>query len=194
MDIGDKDNAITVAIDHIRQSNLHYVDKFLIICLLRNGLRVSDICKTNTWAILDTYTSIITSPKNNVTRLIQHAEAAEWADIIKASGVLVQYYRGRDYYYRQLKSLLPDYSALRSKTRAVTHAARYIKAQQVYDATGDLQAVADAIGDRTQQAAARYLSDDQRRLIIKRGVISRPTGSSGPIRVNKKGVITVADK
>lgn len=180
---------IKCAVEVILRRPLPNVDKYLLICLLRNGLRVSDICSCSNWRIIDKWSSRIISPKNNQARIINHCEGAIYAEELIISEALKYHSQNRFYYYRVLKGLLPDYSSTRRSHRAVTHAARYIKAQEVFETSGDLALTAESIGNRTKRATEHYLSEGQRRLVIKKGVISTPSGSTEILTVSKNGVI-----
>lgn len=181
----DIDQAISVVMG--RQGNP--VEKFLIVCLLRNGLRVSEICNLKSWQLIDKWTSAIETQKNGVKRVINHYEASELVGSYVTQLALQTLTRNRYYYYRQLKGLLPDYSTTRHTHKAVTHSARYIKAQTVFDATGDIDATKQAIGNKTTKATSHYLTDKQRRLVIKQGVQSPPSGQTAMISVSKRGVL-----
>lgn len=165
------------------------VEKFLIVCLLRNGLRVSEICNVQNWQLIDKWSSAIESQKNGVKRIVNHYEASEYVGPYVNQLAIQTHNRNRFYYYRQLKGLLPDYSTTRHTHKAVTHSARYIKAQTVFDATGDMDATKHAIGNKTTKATSHYLTDKQRRLVIKQGIQSTPSGQTAMISVSKRGVI-----
>lgn len=183
----NKDIAQAVQIVMSREGNP--VEKFLIICLLRNGLRVSEICNVQNWQLIDKWTSAIESQKNGVKRIVNHYEAAGYVGPYVNQLAIQTLNRNRFYYYRQLKGLLPDYSTTRHKHRAVTHSARYIKAQTVFNATGDIDATKHAIGNKTTKATSRYLTDEQRRLVIKHGIQSTPNGQTKMISISKRGVL-----
>ena len=181
----DIDQAVQIVMD--RAGNP--VEKFLIICLLRNGLRVSEICNVKDWQLIDKWTSAIQSQKNGVKRIVNHYEASEYVGPCVNQLAIQTLNRNRFYYYRQLKGLLPDYSTTRHTHKAVTHSARYIKAQTVFDATGDMDATKHAIGNKTTKATSHYLTDKQRRLVIKQGIQSIPSGETAMISVSKHGVL-----
>lgn len=180
---------IECAVKVILERSLPNVDKFLLICLLRNGLRVSDICVPWNWHIIDKWSSRLISPKNGQTRIVNHCEGAIFAEDLMTAKALTYHQQNRYYYYRILKGLLPDYSSTRRSHRAVTHAARYIRAQEIFETSGDLALTAESIGNRTKRATAHYLSEEQKRLIIKKGVISTPSGSTEILTISKNGVI-----
>lgn len=183
----NKDIAQAVKIVMDRAGNP--VEKFLLVCLLRNGLRVSEICNVKNWQLIDKWTSAIESQKNGVKRIVNHYEASEYVGSYVNQLAIQTLNRNRYYYYRQLKGLLPDYSTTRHTHKAVTHSARYIKAQTVFDATGDMDATKHAIGNKTTKATSHYLTDKQRRLVIKQGVQSTPSGQTAMISVSKRGVL-----
>lgn len=190
----DKNKDIDTAVQTVMQKLGNPTEKFLIICLLRNGLRVSDICNLQNWRIIDKFSSIIESQKNKVKRVVYHYEGAEFVGNYVNQNTLSTFIRNRFYYYRQLRGLLPDYSTTRHTHKAVTHSARYIKAQTVFDATGDIETTKQAIGNRTSKATSHYLTDEQRNATIKRGILSNPKGDLSPIIVTKSGVIKLNRK
>lgn len=189
MNMQDQNKDIAQAVANVMSRPGNPIEKFLIVCLLRNGLRVSEICNLKAWTLIDKWTSAIESQKNGVKRIVNHYEASELVGTYVTQLALQTHNRNRYYYYRQLKGLLPDYSTTRHTHKAVTHSARYIKAQTVFDATGDIDATKHAIGNKTTKATSHYLTDKQRRLVIKQGVQSPPSGQTAMISVSKRGVL-----
>lgn len=185
----DKNKDIDQAVQVVMNRQGNKVEQFLIVCLLRNGLRVSEICNLKSWTLIDKWSSVIESKKNGVKRIVNHYEASEYVGPYVNQLAIRTHNRNRYYYYRQLKGLLPDYSTTRHTHKAVTHSARYIKAQTVFDATGDMDATKHAIGNKTIKATSHYLTDKQRRLIIKQGIQSTPSGQTAMISVSKRGVL-----
>lgn len=185
----DQNKDIAQAVATVMNRPGNKVEQFLLVCLLRNGLRVSEICNLKSWQLIDKWTSAIETQKNGVKRVINHYEASELVGPYVTQLALQTLNRNRYYYYRQLKGLLPDYSTTRHTHKAVTHSARYIKAQTVFDATGDIDATKQAIGNKTTKATSHYLTDKQKRLVIKQGVQSPPVGQTEMISVSKRGVL-----
>lgn len=185
----DQNKDIAQAVATVMNRPGNRVEQFLIVCLLRNGLRVSEICNLKNWTLIDKWTSAIESQKNGVKRIVNHYEASELVGTYVTQLAISTLNRNRYYYYRQLKGLLPDYSTTRHTHKAVTHSARYIKAQTVFDATGDMDATKQAIGNKTTKATNHYLTDRQRRLVIKQGIQSTPSGQTAMISVSKRGVL-----
>lgn len=187
----DFNKVLSDAVNWVQTSSLPTVEKFLLICLIRNGLRISDICNLDNWKIINEFESFIISQKNNEPRTIAHNEAHSYALSLKNANALQYHNRNRFYYYRLIKNLLPDFSESRKMNHAATHAARYIRAQQVYSETNDINLTKKAIGNRSAAATEHYLTASQRVLRNKKGILASPSGSSELLTITKNGVIRI---
>jgi len=185
----DYGEQLNQAVHHIMQSQLPSVEKLLLVLLLRNGLRVSEICNTGNIKIMSKYCVTVYCSKNKVYRECYTAEASELIDECSNGKNLYEWNRNRYYYYRQLKGLLPNVETSRTGNNAVTHAARNIKAQQIYEQTNSTAATRASIGNTSNNATARYVKKSQRRAFQKRGAEGNISGSVATVTASKRGVI-----
>jgi len=177
------------ACTYIMNKQLPAVERFLLVLLLRNGLRVSEICNGGNIKLQDKYKALVYCSKNNVWRTCTTAEASE---LLSDNSVIMDlpiWKRNRQYYYRQLKGLLPNVETSRTGNEAVTHAARNIVAQQVMEATGSMQATKSAIGNTSDRATEKYISKSQRRTLQKGGIKDNISGNVSGINATKSGVL-----
>ena len=180
---------LTIAVEWIMRSDLPNQEKLLIVLLLRNGLRISDICNPETIRKIDDWTVSLSSSKNKSLRICNLFEAKELEDKFNLIQDIKFWKRNRFYYYRKLKGLLPNVETQRTKNTAVTHAARNIKAQSVFDATGDKQATIQSIGNRSKSATSRYLRREQRRTFLLQGVENAASGTIRGTTIRRNNVI-----
>jgi len=173
----------------VRNSHLPYVEQFLIILLLRNGLRVCEICNPENIRIHDKYHVYVYSTKNKVWRQVQTAEAADLLDDDTVTADLPIWKRNRQYYYRAMKGLLVGVETSRTGNQAVTHAARNIQAQTALQATGSMEATKASIGNKSDKATERYINRKQRQALQTRGADNPISGSVSSVNSTKKGVI-----
>ena len=177
------------ACEWLLKSSLPDVEKFLIILLLRNGLRVSEICNAAAIRVIDKYSVYVWCTKNATWRKCLTAEASELLAKPSVQSDLKIWNRNRQYYYRAMKGLIVGVETSRTENEAVTHAARNIAAQQAYQATESMQAVRASIGNATDNASARYINRRQRRALQTGGAISPISGTTSPVTSTSKGVI-----
>jgi len=173
----------------IMKSRLPDIEKFLIILLLRNGLRVSEICNTSNIRIIDKYKVYVWCTKNNTWRQCVTGEASELLGTGQVEADLTLWKRNRQYYYRVLKGLLPQVESMRVHNEPVTHAARNIVAQQVCDATESMQATRISIGNSSNRATARYINREQRKAYQKDGLKGNISGTVSSINATVRGVL-----
>lgn len=177
------------AVLYVLGSMLPPQEKVLLILLLRNGLRVSEIVNSGNLRIIDNWTAAIYTGKNRQWRTIATAEASSIIEQYGLKDTLQYWSRNRFYYYRVLRGLLPDVETQRTGNKAVTHAARNARAQMTYEATGNSQAVTSAVGNKTVQATATYVKRSNRKAFIKQGVESTVSGTIGSVNITKNNVI-----
>jgi len=180
---------IEQACTHIMSSNLPKIERFLIVLLLRNGLRVSEICNTSNIRIVNKYQVYVFCSKNKVWRQCNTAEASVLLDDDVVAGDLIFWKRNRQYYYRVLKGLLPGVETNREANQAVTHAARNIQAQQAFEVTESPQATRLSIGNTSDNATSKYITRNQRKAYQKTGIISPVSGRVASVEGTAKGVI-----
>jgi len=180
---------ISQACSFIMASNLPRVEKFLLVILLRNGLRVSEICNTGNIRVLNPYQVLVYCTKNKVWRHCTTGESCVLFNDSQLQDDLQIWKRNRQYYYRCLKGLLPGVETSRIMNQAVTHAARNLQAQQTFEATGSTQATRASIGNTSDHATKRYIKREHRKVYQQGGVIASMSGSTGSVTVSKNKVI-----
>ena len=177
------------AVNWIMNGNLPRQEKLLIVLLLRNGLRVSEICNPSNIKFTDKWNALIYCEKNKVWRTITTAEANEIASDSVLTANLQYWKRNRQYYYRQLKGLLVDVESRRITNNPVTHAARNIKAQQSFDATESAMATATSIGNKSKKATERYIPRRRSRAFLESGIKGNVSGTVAGENSTRTGVL-----
>ena len=180
--------------EFIMSRNLPAVEKFLLVLLLRNGLRVSEICTPSYIRVINSYKALVYCSKNKVWRSCVTGEASELLNDTLVTDMLPHWRRNRQYYYRLLKGHFVNVETQREGNDAVTHAARYISAQQAFDATEDMQAVQTSVGNKTSSASEHYISRKQKKALQQGNINVSPSGTLEPVNVTKRGVVRTAIK
>jgi hypothetical protein len=80
------------------------------------------------------------------------------------------------------------------ENNAVTHAARYLIAEQTMRATNDVREVAKVLGHKSIKSTEHYIKPQPRGYEIKQGVESKPVGSVNGLVITKRGVIYFKEK
>jgi len=179
------------ACTYIMRSQRPDVEKVLIIILLRNGLRISEICNPSLIKVISPFQVIIYATKNNTWRSCTTGEASNLLREDRVLKDLKIWKRNRQYYYRALKGVLPHVESSRTKNNPVTHAARNIQAQQVYEATNSIEATKVSIGNRSSSATERYITGNQRKALQKQGIKGSISGSVDNIVSSVKNIIRI---
>ena len=177
------------AVQWIINGNLPYQERILLILLLRNGLRVSEITNPGNIRIIDKWSASVYCPKNKTYRICHTAEAAQIIEQYSAAEQLQYWNRNRFYYYRILKNLLPNVDSQRTGNKAVTHAARNIRAQMTFEATNSAIATTAAVGNKTIGATSHYVKRPQKRAFIEQGIQATTSGTIGNINATRTGVV-----
>ena len=185
IDLKELQSKIDVAVEWVLKSSYPVQEKVLIILLLRNGLRVSDICTPSNFRFINQYKALLLSKKNNQWREVTTAEAYELIEQYNLIDSLQYWQRNRFYYYRMLKGLITDVETSRTGNTAVTHAARNIAAQSAFELTKSDEAAKIAIGNRSKSATKAYLTKGQKKASLKSGIIGDFTGVVGSVKSPK---------
>jgi len=184
-----QNEALEQACTYIMQSSLPCVERFLLVLLLRNGLRVSEICNPSNIKVHSKYNVWVFCTKNKTWRQVNAAEAADLLDDEQVIMDLMIWKRNRQYYYRHLKGLLVGVETSRTGNEAVTHAARNIQAQQAFNATGSMQATRTSIGNASDRATEKYITQGQRMAKQTSGVFDPVSGTTANLNMTRKGVV-----
>ena len=177
------------AVQWIMYGNLPPQEKVLIILLLRNGLRVSEIAEPSGIRKIDKWSVSVYCPKTKTYRTCMLAEAAEVEEQYQVLSSIASWKRNRFYYYRLLKGLLSDVETNRTGNTAVTHAARNIRAQTTFDATGQIEAAQASLGHKSSKSTQAYLKPKKRSAKVLEGIEGGLSGTLTPIQVTRTGVI-----
>ena len=127
--MSDYNQQLDQAIEWIVKGSLPPQEKILIILLLRNGLRVSEIADPSGIRKIDKFSVSVYCTKSKTYRTCMLAEAAEIEFRYQVLANISAWKRNRFYYYRTMKGLLVGVETNRTANTAVTHAARNIRAQ-----------------------------------------------------------------
>ena len=187
--INSNKSVLNDACTYIMQSDFPDVEKFLLILLLRNGLRVSEICNPNHIRVADKWTVFVWCTKNKSWRKCITAEAAHLAEDTKVIMDLSIWKRNRQHYYRKLKGLLAGIETSRIENTAVTHAARNIQAQEAFEITGSMEATNASIGNKSNNATRRYMNKSQRMAVQTGGIEDPISGTTSNLNMTKTGII-----
>ena len=155
------DTIVNQCVDCINRTDIPWVEKFLLIMLLRNGLRVSEIANPGSFELIDKDRFRLYAYKqkrHKICHLYEYSNI-KWN---RARVDTVRYWvRSRQHYYRIISRWLPYIDTQRTGNQAVTHAGRYLLAQRTYEATRSIDAVKKAIGVVEKDSALHYLSPAQ---------------------------------
>ena len=177
------------AVQWILSSTLPPQEKVLIILLLRNGLRVSEITEPASISKIDDWSVSVYCRKNKTYRICTLAEASMIEQQYQVLASIASWRRNRFYYYRLLRGLLSGVETARTGNTAVTHAARNIRAQQTFDATGQIEAAQASLGHRSSKSTQTYLKPHQKVAKVLRGIDDHLSGTLSSIQVTRRGVI-----
>ena len=177
------------AVQWIMKSNLPPQERVLIIILLRNGLRVSEIANPSGIRKIDDWSVSVFCNKTKTYRTCMLAEAETIEREYQVLSDISLWQRNRFYYYRVLKGLLPDVDTQRTGNTAVTHAARNIRAQQTFEATQSIEAAQASLGHKSAKSTQSYLKPRQRGARVLKGVDNNVTGTIDSMNVTRTGVL-----
>jgi integrase len=185
----DNQTILENAVQWILKGHLPIQEKVLVILLLRNGLRVSEISDPSGIKKIDDYSVSVYTNKTKSYRTCALAEAAQLEKEYQVLADIGSWKRNRWYYYRLLKGLFPDIETNRTGNQAVTHAARNIRAQQTYQATQSVEAAQSSLGHKSPKSTQTYLKQRPRNAKVFRGIDDEISGTLNNLQVTKHGVL-----
>ena len=187
--MSDYNRQLDQAVQWIVDGNLPPQEKVLIILLLRNGLRVSEIADPSGIRKIDRYSVSVYCTKSKTYRTCMLAEAAEIEERYQVLANIAAWKRNRFYYYRAMKGLLVGIETNRTLNTAVTHAARNIRAQNTFDVTGQIEAAQASLGHKSSKSTQSYLKPKRRGAKVLRGVENEMSGTASPVQITRTGVL-----
>lgn len=155
------DSFIQYAIDAVINGATPWPEKFLIILLLQNGLRVSEIADPERLVFLENQKIGVYSYKQSVYKIYNVPEILSHYNTDFHRDVIRSWKRSRQHYYRYLNNLIEFVQSSRKKNNAVTHAARNLLAQSVYARNFDINDVMRHLGIVSKSSAILYLTKEQ---------------------------------
>ena len=164
-------------------------EKLLIILLLRNGLRVSEIAEPAGIRKIDDWSVSVYCSKNKTYRTCMLAEASLIEQQYGVLNDIAAWRRSRFYYYRIMKGLLVGIETNRTGNTAVTHAARNVRAQQTFEATGSVEAAQAALGHKSPKSTQSYLKPARRGAKVLKGIEDTASGTISSIQLTRSGVL-----
>ena len=185
----DQQQQLDIAVQWIMNSQLPPQERLLIVLLLRNGLRVSEIADPSGIRKIDDWSVSVWCSKNKSYRTCTLAEGYTIEKEYQVLGNIAHWKRNRFYYYRIMKGLIPDVTTNRTGNKAVTHAARNIRAQQTYDVTNSVEAAQVALGHKSPKSTESYLTPTRRGARVLRGIEREISGTINSVTHTVKGVI-----
>jgi len=185
----DNNQQLTQSVQWIMNCNYPPQEKLLLILLLRNGLRVSEIAEPSGIRKIDDWSVSVFCNKTKTYRTCMLAEASEIEQKYQVLSNIGSWKRNRFYYYRVMKGLLPDVETNRTGNTAVTHAARNIRAQQTFEATNSVEAAQASLGHKSAKSTQSYLKPKRRGAKVLRGIEDEISGTVTGIEITRTGVI-----
>ena len=185
----DSNDQITQAVQWIIKSNYPPQEKLLIILLLRNGLRVSEIADPGGIKKIDNWSVSVYCRKTKTYRTCMLAEAEEIERKYQVLSDISSWKRNRFYYYRIMKGLLVDVDTNRKYNTAVTHAARNIRAQQTFEVTKSVEAAQASLGHKSPKSTQSYLTPQRRGARVLQGIDNNVSGTIDNIQLTRTGVM-----
>lgn len=175
----------------IKKSNLHEVDKALLLVMLDFGLRVSDICNCGSWFLISENIARYIQKKTGVAMTFTLTlDTAILRDKIKNKS-LKNFEKSRFFYYRQLKRLGVGKVFFKNKNKSITHYYRHRLAEEVITKSNDMKITANILGHKSTKSTEHYVNRKQEVMMTKEGVLSKPKGTIANINITKTGVIRI---
>ena len=165
------------------------IEKFLVSILLVNALRVSEIANTQRLKVLNEREMLIYEYKTSKQRVVHIHHYQNVAKQIVQNGGTINWTRDRNYYYRVFKRAGINWETANRENNAVTHAARYEKAQRLMSETENIDTVKDALHHKSASSTEHYISDVKKKKKKNRGILSNYDTEIEGLVITKKGRI-----
>ena len=78
-----------------------------------------------------------------------------------------------------------------SRNSSVTHSARKLLARSAYDVTNSVEIAQAALGHKSQNSTMYYLTQEQKKVILAKGIIGQVKGTAGPLKFRRMKGYTI---
>jgi hypothetical protein len=171
--------------------HLNLSDTLLAFIRLQHefGLRISDMLKINHTNITSALDIIVNQSKGSKQLILHPRSNLDIWKSIKENNLDPMAVYSRYSLYRLYNKIGLSLPNEQKGNQSVTHSARKIKARQVFEDTQSIEITANVIGHKNTNSTLYYLTGDQKRMVVKDGILGNPVGTIQGIQVNKKGVM-----
>lgn len=169
--------------------NLPREERFLIMLLLCNGLRVSEICENMEIIPTDSLRCNVYQVKTKTYRVASVFYENNLAKELSEKYKKIEWYRNRWYYYRIFKRLGISQTLENRTNASVTHLARHTIARSMASHQADKEAIKSQLGHRSIKSQESYTGRKATGLKQKGGILNSPSGQENKLVITKRGVI-----
>ena len=155
--------------------------------LLSSGCRVSSLFELYGSRITQEGNLIIYQKKGSRPIFYDTGTSREWWQALKRSGNADIARCNRQFFYRLCDRLGIGFRMPGNVRNYVTHAARAERAKEVWNATGDIESVAAALGHKSTRSSRYYIEGQRTNRIRQRGVLKNPYGVLDHLIITKTG-------
>lgn len=157
---------------------------------VQSGCRISDLLAVDYHCVLPSGKIIIRQNKGSEAMIIEPNEYEEFWESVRTNKIAPMLVYNRLFFYRLYSKLgLVSMNKANTKLR-VTHSLRAAKAEEIYEATGDIQLTARALGHKSTKSTEYYVRNSSTNAKQLSGILQPGSGEVLPVRICKNNVIT----
>ena len=156
-----------------------------------SGLRISDLLAIRRNDIGENLNVYVRQSKGSQAKVISLLYDKEfWSNYKRGLYTDISVFNSMTFYrlYRRYNLVLINGPGRNS---SVTHSARKLLARTSYDATNSVDMAQAALGHKSQNSTLYYLSDEQRRAELKKGISGTLTGATGNLKFRRMKGYTI---
>lgn len=155
------------------------------------GLRISDMLKIQRYDISAGLRLCVRQSKGSESLILDLSYDMDfWSEYRMGMHTDISLFN-RFYFYRLYKRLGLQELSGGGVNYSVTHSARRSVVQDVYAVSGSIDAAAAAVGHKSTLSTEHYLSPDQRKRNMGKGILDQPIADVSHIRVRKNLYSTI---
>lgn len=177
---------LNIKLSLMRTHGLDMVCECFIKLQFRYGIRINDLRRIERRNILSTGVIIVPQSKGSESLLCTIVEDREfWLAYRSGMYTDIKIFTYSFFYKLYKRYGLSIYSEVGGNS-SVTHSARKSLARSLYEETNDISVSQCALGHKSSNSTMYYLTQDQRKNELKRGVLSAPIGKIDRFKVEKR--------
>ena len=156
-----------------------------------SGLRISDLLSIKRTDIGENLNVYVRQSKGSQPKVISLLYDREfWFDYKRGLYTDVSVFNSMSFYRLYSRYNLVIFNGT-GRNSSVTHSARKLLARTAYDVTNSVDMAQAALGHKSQNSTMYYLSQEQKKAVLAKGIIGQVKGTAGNLKFRRMKGYTI---